>query len=127
MQGGVCTSRDEIDNFLEIGKTSKEEIQSTWGNPSQILDRNIWVYKGLEAIGYGGYIQILTPCIEPLEIWPAARDILLFIKFDKNDCLKRYELQKYVCSNITAKNFVMGNEVRQQAIKWDKSFETQSK
>ncbi len=30
---GVRTSRGEIDNFLEIGKTSMEEIQSTWGLP----------------------------------------------------------------------------------------------
>ncbi len=39
---GDSTSRYEIDNFLEIGKTSMEEIQSTWGYPYQIQDsRNI--------------------------------------------------------------------------------------
>ncbi len=117
--GGIRTSRGEIDNFLEIGKTSKEEIQSTWPYPYQILDRNIWVYKGLKTIGYGGFLWLNGT----LDTVTDEEDTLLLIKFDKNDCLKRYELQKHVCSNLLTR----GEEVRQQAIKWDNSFETQSK
>jgi hypothetical protein len=115
----VRTSRGEIDNFLEIGKTSMEEIQSTWGYPFQIQDsRNIWVYIGLKTTGYIGFIGIDSTItgIEPIE-----KGFLLLIKFDKNDCLKRYELKE------VAINFVRGDDVRPQAIKWDNSFEVQSK
>jgi hypothetical protein len=95
-----------------------EEIQSTWGYPYQILDRNIWVYIGLKTTGYIGFIAIDSSFTGTETI---EKDILLLIKFDKNDCLKRYELKK------VAKNFVIGDDVRKQAIKWDNSFETQSK
>ncbi len=61
------------------------------------------------------------PALPLAQIEPIKKAILLLIKFDKNDCLKRYELKKM------AKNFVIGNDVRQQAIKWDNSFKTQSK
>ena len=118
---GDSTSRYEIDNFLEIGKTSMEEIQSTWGYPYQIQDsRNIWVYIGLRT-DYAGFIQLVYPGLTPVYIDSMKKPILLFIKFDKNDCLKRYELKKPV------KNFVIGGDVRQQALEWDNSFEVQSK
>ncbi len=103
-----------------------EEIQSTWGYPYQIQDsRNIWVYIGRKTTGYAGFINLLYPYTYtelPLaDIGPIKKVILLLIKFDKNDCLKRYELKK------AAKNFVIGDDVRQQALEWDNSFEVQSK
>ncbi len=99
-----------------------KEIQSMWGYPYQIQDgRNIWVYIGRKKTGYAGFF-ILLPYAQPhAEIRTIKKAILLLIKFDKNDYLKRYELKK------AAKNFVIGDDVKQQALEWDKSFEIQSK
>ncbi len=82
------------------------------------------MYIGRKKTGYSGFIQLVCPdpSLFPLaEIGPIKKAILLFIKFDKNDCLKRYELKK------AAKNFVIGDDVRQQALEWDNSSETPSK
>ena len=118
---GVRTSRDGIDNFLEIGKTSKEKIQGAWGNPRyNIRDRNIWVYIGLKTTGHLGLVILEYQSYLPeADTLPIKKATVLFIKFDKNDYLKGYELKK------VAKGILI--DVRQQAIEWDKSLKTQSK
>ncbi len=116
---GVRTSRGEIDNFLEIGKTFKEKIQGVWGDPRYNLrDRNIWVYIGLKTTGHLGLLILEYDFLPVGGTMPIKKAIVLFIKFDKNDCLKGYELKK------AAKGILI--DVRQQALEWDNSFETQS-
>jgi hypothetical protein len=118
---GFSISRSEIDNFLEIGKTSMGEIQSTWGYPSSLIEnRNIWVYIGTKTVGYGGMFDFISPFAPMGEAGAVKRYVLLLIKFDKDDCLKRYELKKM------PKNFVINDDIKQQAIEWDNSSKTPS-
>ncbi len=115
------TSLEEIDNFLEVGKTSMEEIKSAWGYPASIDDtRNIWLYIGEKTVGYYSMFWFLYAVhVEGVSV---ERYMFLFIKFDKNNCLERYELKRMV------KNYVLDDEdIKRQVVEWDNSFETQSK
>ena len=116
----VRTSRDEIDSFLKIGKTSREEIQEAWGHPYiNMKDRNIWMYTGVKITGYWGYIiGGLHPMAARKE--SIKKILVLLIKFDNDNRVKRYELTEL------AKG-LKRYEVRQQALEWDNSSETPSK
>ncbi len=114
-------SKREIDDFLEIGKTSMDEIQSAWGYPNSIdPNRNIWVYIGTRTTGYYFMFQFIVDG-DSAEGGSVRRNMLLLIKFDKDDCLKRYELK------MLAVDFVLDSDIKQQVVEWDNSFETQSK
>ncbi len=124
LHGGVRISRDELDNFLEIGKTSKQEVQEVWRYPNiKMHDRNIWIYRGWKSKGY--WVFAFPDPLNPFD-WgstdPPEKPLALFVKFDDNDRVKRYEL-------TGVKGFVTDldlDKVRQQALEWDNSSKTPS-
>jgi hypothetical protein len=113
---GDYASRVEIDKFLEIGKTSKQEVQEAWDYPNiKMHDRNIWIYRGWKSKGY--WIVGYSP-FDPLDwrgVESPEKPLALFVKFDDNDRVKRYEL-------TGVKSFVTDidiDKVRQKALEWD--------
>lgn len=105
---GVRTSRGEIDNFLEIGKTSKQEVQEVWIYPNiKMHAGNIWIYRGFKPTGSWRYF-------DGFPLTPGWKPLVLFVKFDNNDHVKRYKLTKF-----SKGIYITDDELRQKALEWD--------